>query len=335
MEKPRSLITKTNEKLSYANTATKLINPELLRPDFEREYSFALQKEIPKDETEIKVIEATNKILDEKAGKYINTTFPIYANNVHKIPHEVLSEGFGKGSGAIYIPNMHEIFFSDALPQPLFLDSINHEMSHAKSYNLFQSLYEKSGREIQIYRSGVCFVSRDGKYIYLENLNEAITETIAKEITENFYKKTGLDKKLDALVSTYNNLYAGGSNPLLNRFEVLTFLRDKDTPVPLPVEFSYNIHREFLQTLQDDILIKNKESFSNLEEVKELFLEAYFTGEFRKLYKIIDKTYGKGTFKNITRIDCKKIGTPQDAIRTANKLNSYILELKQSNATKN
>src|SRR3989344_756210 len=175
MEKPRSLITKTVEKISHIDIANQLKNPDLLTLQFEQEFAFALEKEIPKSESEINVIDFTNKYMDEKAKKYINETFSIESKNVHKIPHKILIQ-IAKGAGALYIPAMHHVFYSEALPQPLFIHSVNHEILHAKSYNLFQSIKSiknESLRDIQIFRGGVSFVSRDGKFVYLENLNEA------------------------------------------------------------------------------------------------------------------------------------------------------------------
>ena len=49
---------------------------------------------------------------------------------------------------------------------------------------------------------------------------------------------------------------------------------------------------------------------------------------------MIDQTYGNGTFKNLTKIDRNKHGVQNNTDKIAQKLNAYILELKERNINK-
>ena len=52
-----------------------------------------------------------------------------------------------------------------------------------------------------------------------------------------------------------------------------------------------------MNTLIGEIYVKNSESFSSEEDVFKMFAEAVMTGRLLKVARIIEKTFGKGSFR--------------------------------------
>jgi hypothetical protein len=68
-------------------------------------------------------------------------------------------------------------------------------------------------------------------------------------------------------------------------------------------KYSYRRPRKIYATLYDKLYAANKAEFNNADEVKDLAVKAVLTGNILPLGKLIDKTFGKGTFRAIGEAD--------------------------------
>lgn len=65
---------------------------------------------------------------------------------------------------------------------------------------------------------------------------------------------------------------------------------------------SYVDQRRQFNNFIDDIFSKNKDSFETTEDIFKLFAEYYFAGKVMPIARLVEKTYGKGSFRNIEKI---------------------------------
>jgi len=61
-----------------------------------------------------------------------------------------------------------------------------------------------------------------------------------------------------------------------------------------------------LDVLSNKLFEKNQDKFQSESEVKEIFRKSRFTGDLLELGRLIDKTFGKGTFRKIGEINDDK-----------------------------
>lgn len=69
---------------------------------------------------------------------------------------------------------------------------------------------------------------------------------------------------------------------------------------------SYKQERGILNTLIDKIFNKNQEKFKEREDVFEIFAKAMLTGNILPIGRLIDETFGRGTFKKYGDLDKRK-----------------------------
>ncbi|MBI2674296.1 MAG: hypothetical protein HYX22_00960 [Candidatus Yanofskybacteria bacterium] len=63
--------------------------------------------------------------------------------------------------------------------------------------------------------------------------------------------------------------------------------------------FAYGSQRILLERLINKIFEKNKEKFNNPSEIAQLFIRAAFEGRLLPLARLIDETFGKGSFRKL------------------------------------
>jgi len=67
--------------------------------------------------------------------------------------------------------------------------------------------------------------------------------------------------------------------------------------------FDYEEQRSIFNTLVDTLYERNKNDFKSRDEVFDMFVKAHFTGNIYELGKMIDRSFGKGTFRKIGELD--------------------------------
>lgn len=156
---------------------------------------------------------------------------------------------------------------------------------------------------IQIYGRGK---SEDEMTRYFQMLNEAITE----ELTERFAKEhleniPGIEEGM----KTRERLSDG-----IDRFEMFTTThihklknRGNKKHYKLGTHYGYKEPRDKLSAAIDEIYQKNTEHFSSKEDVFAVFARAYFTGRILPVARLVDDTFGAGTFVDTAKRDGEAI----------------------------
>ena len=213
----------------------------------------------------------------------------------------------------------------------VFFQTLVHEMFHVNSfisYTRFNN--QEGGYDIKLTervkndekktillkqrRIGFSVCQPDG-VAYFNNLNEAVTTELTirfdwkyfsqlPQVAEEYKrrqdfleeeiqtsgKKLDLDQTKRKLANTEEKQQADGSWIF--------------TVNPYP----YSDERKNLYKLIDDLFEKNESEFSSKEEIFNLFAMAAMTGKLLPIAKLIEKTYGKGSFRNLGEKTAKKDG---------------------------
>ncbi|WP_295794659.1 hypothetical protein [Mucilaginibacter sp.] len=228
--------------------------------------------EIEKTEKDVALIEFTqmalNRILEQyKRTKQIN--IPLV--NIHVLP----PEGTERYTNGRLLYGAHS-----SLQQSVLIDrdvsdiqfslALFHELLHIKSYTAFQIISEnkdnQSGQQLKPYRNGFRIVSRDGKRVYLQSIEEAVISYL----TASFYESIK---------------------------DELLFRDEKLNNRGIIISRSYEV--SMMNDAIDIIYENNKGTFLNRQEVLKLFIDAQINGNLLKLGKLIEQTFGSGTLKKI------------------------------------
>jgi uncharacterized protein YrzB (UPF0473 family) len=119
----------------------------------------------------------------------------------------------------------------------------------------------------ETYRSGFIVTSRDGNERYFEDIEEALTEMM----TERFYREKVLA----------SDLFKGEASS------------------ESEVKFTREESREKFNNLVDELWEKNKNEFPNREDIVNLFLDGQINGKILQVGKLIEKTFGSGSFRRL------------------------------------
>lgn len=146
-----------------------------------------------------------------------------------------------------------------------------HEFLHLKSYKSLQIIFPRGNEKnfrFEAYRSGMTVVSRDGKREYFTDLEEAIVSLL----TERFFEK---------------------------KVKLSPIFKDELEKERKNVSTSRQQEMQKLYRIIDEIFIKNQNEFTDREEVLGLFIKAQISGNLLRVGRLIEKTFGKGSFRKI------------------------------------
>lgn len=209
----------------------------------------------------------------EKLNKYLSE---FNKENIYDIPHEKIHL---VSSGEVY--NLTKKAFEEGVASSRFgsciidrkENNINfsiilfHEMYHIKD---FTSIKINDNVEIpENYRSGFTVYTKDGKERF-----RLINETINDYFCKKFYEEEILNSKLFTEEDINNYKFESPRKALLEKFE----------------------------NICQDLYEKNTDQFKSKEDIRKLFIDADINGHFLPIAKLIEKTYGEGTFRRISDI---------------------------------
>ena len=208
-----------------------------------------------------------------------------------------------------YIKMIH---LSVRVPEALIVwidEALEVEFSKAMRRALRVSMEQREVQNAFDYRVGLNINTRDGEKSYFDSLNEAVTEELVKKVITNmpeFYKSSLFKEELKQtkeLIQKYPNAIMSNKQPLFDQETFFAEIRKgqkNEKGISFSVEkFTYLQEREMLNMLIDKILEKNLSKFKNRQEIFDLFAKAMLTGNILPIGRLIDKTFGQGTFRKI------------------------------------
>ncbi|MBI4837463.1 MAG: hypothetical protein HY813_03625 [Candidatus Portnoybacteria bacterium] len=285
--------------------------------DFELKLARGLAREKTPDE--MKIIDLVNKRGNEVLARYGLPESSVSPDNVYVLCGE--DWRWGDENDALCMPALRAVVMRDFCSNVKFAVTTLHETFHFKSYSALQ-LTIGGGEIPSVYRAGLTVANRFIKEEYLRkrysktgkryfaryfsNLNEAVTEELAKRfICDPSVRENPLFKdefaETERLRRKYGESarYESGEKFFIEDVYWATIekgeLRGK--------RFVYSQERRILNTLIDRLFEINKEKFESRERVFDVFAKAMFSGNILPVGRLIDGSFGKGTFRKIGELD--------------------------------
>lgn len=254
--------------------------------------------EIEKSDEERAIIVSVNQITSQLQSKYGAEQFDIPIENIHIIdPAKWRAENsvalFSTLNQNIRIPRKE--FMSE------FALVLAHEILHFKSYLAAQHSPDRDHQGG--YRMGLQTVSIKDDTNRLIWMNEGITEMLATKIfdsieSNNLFAREQSDREQviewGVRELDLENILAARITPLGNGT-----VNIKTCPLP----FNYLPETRGASLLVQDLFNKNESRFESRKDVEDMFYSAMFNGNMLGVAKLIDRTYGKGTFRELAETD--------------------------------
>ena len=175
-----------------------------------------------------------------------------------------------------------------------------HELIHTYSFNQASVIAGGDHLEVKTYpsRSGLAVTIPDieSNREYFRGLNEAITETLALTVFEKVLDSSNISQNLKDIFNTLKH-------ETFDTDGIVIGLRDNEEGESYIESNGYIYHRMVFNAMIQEIARTNSSQYKSYSEVEKVFFEAYFTGNFDVVAKIIEKTFGKSTFKRLAQAD--------------------------------
>lgn len=253
--------------------------------------------EVEKTPEQIEVINLVNKASDNFLSSLGLPAFTVPPENIH-----VVKEFENDGDlGGRFFADQQLAVVAEGRNLIEFANFVTHELLHFKSYGVMQLTPGQETLDFQ-YRGGFSAHSRDSQQPFFRTVDEALTELATQRVLE------GLKKEKPSVLAKEIQVTEFLSQPIPPH-ERERFLFVESLPPDHPMrengktlqthEYHYPEDRASLDMLVEKLFEKNSNQFSNKEEVLNLFLKGKFQGNFLQVGKLIDSTYGKGTFRNL------------------------------------
>jgi len=233
--------------------------------------------EVEKSETEAKIIQAILERVPEFVEKFGGNPSDIKVENIRFI--DIGEEGEKKGiTKEVIPPLLHAFYISGSESMVVLRDEsifkemhrVIHELLHANSFQSFESR-EVPGTSLSqkgVRRMGFMTYDKKVKDWSLGASFLSINESITEELTLKFENQ---------------------------HVDLLTEHTEEKT---WPQLYSYVGDRIRLQNIIEEIIEKNP-AYKEKEEVFNIFAEAAMNGNLLKISRLIEKTFGKGSFREM------------------------------------
>ncbi len=263
-----------------------------------------------KDPYEIEAIKGANKITNEFLAEFGCTEFDIPEQNVHIIPPNLFRElGSNPTTVALAMVEKQAIALdSDATRQPFVkLCTILHEMTHLKGFLSFEM---RVGESERFRRGGLTVFASPEKakngqsFEAFRGMDEGVVAEIEKRYTprlvrENPYLKGERERQMsDESVALKEEI---ATREGLDTSEI--FLVNKEAKSY--ATFPYKPQRKALNYIVDALYEGNSEKFKSRDDAMKLFFKAHFDGNIVPIARLIEKAFGKGSFRTIGMMDEK------------------------------
>ena len=244
---------------------------EVLRRTFEEYSTSSLETELEKIEREIEIIKIATDAVKGMATEYGRENFvELTDDHIHLFPDGGVEE---LTSGRLAIGSHSTVLgeaFVDRRDDLATAITTFHELWHTlASYNAIQV---KTDGQLDWYRSGFSILSRDGKTKMFHHLDEALVGHATKRFVNEV-----LRQRPDFTAEIEQIEFGEGEVDSTRQRELTDFL-------------------EYL----DVVLERNESEFSDTEEILDLFMKAQVTGNILPVARLIEKTFGKGSFRKLS-----------------------------------
>ena len=307
-----------------------------------RQRTILESSEIKKSKCEKLAIEKINEITNSILSEFKLDVFNVPERNVHLIPDKLFKEITKDETitGATSEIMQLILLNAEALKDPMSrISAMLHEIIHLKSF-LVLEVHEDLKR---VYRGGVTVGAlrekseKVGYFMMFGGLNEAIVTEIQKrylkkcfsEVVSTLEKMSDLGSYDQFLIDEYHWQDSKEARNFKRKLIKEAFPdRGEDEIVWVGRnESGYDLlgyygQRKVLNYIVDVLFKDNTDRFNSKDEVMKLFFKAHFDGKLFAIAKLIEKSFGEGSFRIIGMMsekDENSIGQVMDYLQKHRK----------------
>lgn len=301
-------------------------------------FSKIFQEDIFENEEEalsgefLQIFPGVKRCLDEFLNHYGAKSLDISPAAIKVInPERVSSEARERidqqSASAFYCPQKQKIILFANWKEGgklEFLYRLVHEMIHVKAFESWQNIYEtgedkralslRRGEEetrIGIRRIGFRIMKKNGEVSYFYDIDEAIvTELTMRFGWKFFYQFPELIEELrarDEAIETFAKRDGRSLEKERRSISHIKFDKEEDGRMRCSIcGYSYSKERNKFMNLCKDIFQSNHEKFASVEQVFDEFAKAVMTGKLLSVARMIEQTYGKGSFRRVGEETARK-----------------------------
>ena len=285
-------------------------------------------KEKEKSTEEKEIIVRMDNDMSIFLKKYGVDTINIPNENIHIIDSKRFTEEelrkihkkFGTEHGFYSSEKQSIVILKDSNDSKLsFYHTIAHEMLHIQGFYSYQksnakdsdfTLKNKNSNEelsINVRRSGFSIGSVDGKELFFDDLNESIITELEILFEKEFIAKwPELQDEVRERKEHIEYMRENNNNSVDKKdLEIASFTIDDNSNYTNKT-YAYYSERRKLKSLVDGLYKNNSDQFDSRDEVFKLFVEATMSGRIMEVARLIEKTFGKGSFRMIGELTSDK-----------------------------
>ena len=275
--------------------------------DFDKQEFDKLERE--KTPEELEIINGVMSRMPDFVKKYGGTPVQLKSEHIHiidsnKLPEEERPKGTCSGRCSFRGQRIFVVRPADANKLD-FAQSVAHEIMHMNSFH--SAVLDNKSNTISERRSGFSIETKDGEEseLYFRGINEAITEELTKRFDEEHFR---MIPTLADTIKERDKCRADWSSERISKglkdnprvIRNLSVVEEKDgTDRVMRVSWKYIEERKRLREIVAELQRKNSEQFELKEDAFSIFAEAYFTGKMLKVSRLVEKTFGGGSFKRL------------------------------------
>lgn len=242
----------------------------------------------------------TGDQIDEMVG---SPSFTVPPECIHVVPAEKWPQDLEE-TGGVFNFDREQILVKETDSRLHFAAIAFHEYMHLKSFGKLR--VTEDGRLTDA-RVGLGVFNHREEKEYFALIDEAITEELTKSFIQS-YKDHELFAEETRITDELRRRYGSQDDARKYFNEDLYYAKDngvnEDGTADLHLEaFTYTRERGAVNQLISKIVERNQLENYSTEDLQRLFISGYITGNILPLGRIIDSTFGVGTFRAIGTIE--------------------------------
>lgn len=284
-----------------------------------------LKAEREKTSQEREIVLQILSFLPEFVKQYGGESVPLRPEHVHVFEYKDIPEENKKELGSIRghynneIQGAWVVIDREEENNLTFAQRLAHELIHFYAFQCADVPDKETKKISEANRiEGFLIKIRDEKgeeQLYFNDWNEAMTEELTIKFDEEYFKSISTLAN-DLVHREEARTYRAESHPKLTRKQIvrdianITTIQLKDTMQSKPgaspgmwrstIEgYKFEEARFTCAKIMGDIADKYPDKFTSMEEVFEIFARAYFTGRMLPVARLIEQTYGRGSFRRM------------------------------------
>lgn len=191
-----------------------------------------------------------------------------------------------------------------------FLQTMAHEMLHLQGFYSYQKSEQEAAdltlrnegvaAIMNIRRSGFSIGTKDGKRLLFHKLNESVITELEIRFEKTYMAEwPELATELKARDEYIDQVAQRDNVPVERVRQTVASVKSNESTGYKWVSYPYHEERQHFNSLVDELYEKNKDDFELREDVFKLFAEATMVGRLLPVARLIEKTFGKGSFRMI------------------------------------